>query len=556
MRHIYFFIVLALFALTAGGQQKQQLRKPVDIPPLLAGNFGELRPNHFHAGVDFKTQGRTGWDVHSADDGYISRISVSPWGYGRAVYVTHPASNLTTVYGHLESFTPAVDKVVKARQYELEQFAVDMEFPPEQFPVRRGDVIALSGNAGHSFGPHVHFEVRDNRTGFALDPIPFMRDIFNDRTAPEVRHLGLYPHGDLGIVNGTRNSALLAANETAKGFTAWGKVIPAINAFDRMTGTANIYGVKYLTLTVDGKTLYERVIDSYEMDETRAVNTLAYYGDVVNHGRWMMWTYVPPTQPLGFMIKATDSGVIDINEERPYKCVFTLTDEFGNTRQVPFTIRGKKQEITPQEHDAWRLDYRGCHYYNVDDIRVELPSGVLYDDIWFNVTSAPADGYISPVVKIGDPAVPLANNITIELPVSGSVADPSKLCMVRLSGNSRSAVSAEYTPEGRMRADVNRFGRYAVTTDATPPTVRPVNQQQWTRNNKVAVKISDNLSGVETYRGEIDGKFVLMELDGKSGTLSYDLRAGKVTRGGNHKLRVTVTDACGNRTEYTQNFRW
>ncbi|MDE6266665.1 MAG: M23 family metallopeptidase [Muribaculaceae bacterium] len=553
-----FFSVIAFLgcAVLVQGQNKSAyMVKPVNIPAVLAGNFGELRPNHFHGGVDFKTQGRTGWDVHSADDGYISRISVSPWGYGRAVYVTHPATGLMTVYGHLEAFTPAVDKVVKARQYELRQFAVDMEFPPEQFPVKRGEVIAVSGNAGHSFGPHVHFEVRETETGYALDPIPFMRDIFNDKVAPEVRHLGLYPHGDEGVINGEIKGAVLTAAEAQKGFTAWGKVIPAINAFDKMTGTANIYGVKYLTFSVDGKTIYERVIDRYDMEETRAVNTLAFYGDVVNRGRWMMWTYVPPSQPLGFMIKTGNNGILDITEERPYKCEFTLTDEFGNTRHVPFTIRGKRQDIVPVEHAAWRLDYRGYNYYNVDGVKVEIPSGVLYDDIWFNVSTTSSENYISPIVKIGDPTVPLANDITVEIPVTETVSDPSKLCLVRIGGSSRSAIGAEFTGSS-MKADVNRFGTYAVTTDATAPTVRPLNPQQWGRNNRVAVKISDNLSGVETYSGEIDGRFVLMELDGKSGTLTYDLNAGRVKRGGDHKLTVTVTDGCGNRTVFNQNFRW
>lgn len=555
---ILYLLFVSLAAYGALPNQKRQLpelRKPVDIPAVLAGNFGELRPNHFHSGVDFKTQGRTGWDVHSAYDGYVSRVSVSPWGYGRAVYVTHPSIGLTTVYGHLEAFAPEIDKKVKARQYELEQFDVDMEFPPEQFPVKKGEVIAVSGNAGHSFGPHVHFEVRENETGYALDPIPFMRSIFKDNASAEVRHIGLYPHNDEGVVNGQTKGSVLPAAEVSKGFNAWGKVIPAINAFDRMTGTSNVYGVKYLTLKVDDKIIYERVVDRFEMEETRAVNTLAFYGDVVNRGRWMMWTYEPPTQPLGTMIKTTDSGIITIDEERPYKCTFTLTDEFGMTKNVNFVIHGKRQELPEVKHSEWLLDHRGVHYFNVEDVKVEIPAGVLYSDAWINVTTEPSESYLSPIAKIGNPEVPLANDISIELPIKKEVSDPAKLCLVRLSGNSRSAVEAKYD-ERKVKAEVSRFGTYAVTTDTEAPTVRPINLQQWGRNNKVAVKISDNLSGIESYRGEIDGRFVLMELDGKSGTLAYDLRSGRVKRGSNHSLKVTVTDACGNQTVYNQNFKW
>lgn len=559
MRHFLTIIIIAAIASTTSleGAEKEaevpQLRRPVDIPSLLAGNFGELRPNHFHSGLDFKTQGRTGFDVHSVDDGYVSRASVSPWGYGRAIYVTHPSTGLTSVYGHLEGFCPAVDKAVRARQLESQQFAVDVHFTPDQFPVKRGDVIAKSGNAGHSFGPHVHLELRETETGYAVDPIPYMRGLFNDKAAPEVRHVGLYPREN-GVVNGGSKGVVLTLAEASKGFTAWGDVVPAINAFDRMTGTANVYGVKYMTLSVDGRVVYERVIDRFEMDETRAVNTLAYFGDVVNRGRWMMWTYVPPSQPLGFMIKANDSGIVTIDQERPYKCEFTLTDEFGNSRKFPFTIHGKRQEITAPEHKEWLLDYRGYNYYNVDNVKVELPAGVLYDNTWFNVTATPSDSYLSPVVKIGDPTVPLANNITIELPVEGKVADPTKLCMVRISGGSRSAIGGEYEESGHMKADVNRFGTYAVTTDVTAPTARMVSPKLWGRNNRISVKIGDNLSGVESFRGEIDGKFVIMEFDGKSATLTYDLNGSGLKRGTQHELKVTVVDGCYNTTVVTQKF--
>ena len=214
-----------------------RLASPLDIPFYLAGNFAELRKNHFHSGIDFKTQGRTGLPVHSADDGYVSRVSVSPWGFGRAVYVTHPSTGLTTVYGHLEAFSPTIDKRVRAEQYARETFSIDLSFKPDEFPVKRGEVIARSGNAGSSGGPHLHMDVRDTQSGDPLDPLEYYHDRITDNVAPQVRQLAVFP-ADGGTVEGSTTSPRMLAPEAfATPVNAWGRIYPGIKAYDRMTGT-------------------------------------------------------------------------------------------------------------------------------------------------------------------------------------------------------------------------------------------------------------------------------------------------------------------------------
>lgn len=162
---------------TVNADNLPSLAKPLDIPLILSGNFGELRNNHFHSGLDFKTQGRIGFPVHSAADGYVSRVVVSPWGFGRAVYITHPELGITTVYGHLDSFSPAIDRRVRDIQYEREQFSVDLSFKPGEIPVTKGERIATSGNAGSSGGPHLHMDVRDTESEDPLDPCPISSSI-------------------------------------------------------------------------------------------------------------------------------------------------------------------------------------------------------------------------------------------------------------------------------------------------------------------------------------------------------------------------------------------
>lgn len=549
-----FFAILPLILIA---RDHPGVGRPLDIAPVFAGNFGELRPNHFHSGLDFKTQGKTGLTIRSIDNGYVARATVSPWGFGRAIYVVHPSTGLTSVYGHLEAFAPRIDKIVRERQYSGETFNIDIEFKPGEIEVERGEFIALSGNAGSSGGPHLHMDIRDTETGDALDPMEFYRDAVNDKTPPEVRHIGLYPVRRNGIVNGTDKGAVLTKADAAKGFTAWGEVSPAINAFDRMTGTGNIYGVKNLVLTVDGVEVYRRTIGRFSFGTTKAVNTLAYYPDVVNRGRWMMMTYVPPSEPLDYMITASNNGVIDINEERTYRMEWILEDEMGNTARQPFTVRGKRGAIPETSERGSLLNFDGTHSYNNNGLRVVIPKGALYDDMIFRVvlSDAPSAAYRSKIASIGNPGVALASDIRITVPLENDdLADKSKYCLVRLAGEKRSAVPAKYVG-GTLQASVGRFGKYGVTVDTVAPKIVPLMPEKW-RNGTVAFRISDNLSGIETFRGEIDGKFALFELDGKTARVSFKMDPERFSRNIDHRVTMTVTDACGNRSEVSRNFHW
>lgn len=533
------------------------LHRPLDIPLVLSGNFGELRNNHFHSGLDFKTQGKTGFKIYCADDGYVSRVLVSPWGFGRAVYVVHPATGLTTVYGHLESFSAKIDRVVKQEQYRLESFRVDMTFEPGEIPVKKGEVIARSGNAGSSGGPHLHMDVRETVTENPLDPMPYFKKYITDNVAPDIRSIALYPDKGCGVVDGGVKPAYRLPAKFGEPIEAWGKVVPGIKAYDKMPGVSNIYGVKYLTLEVDGKQVYRRVIDRFSFDDTRAVHTLINFPDKVNKGSWTMVTGVPESRPLGSMIETdTNNGVLIIDEERNYNCRFLLQDEHGNHSSVKFVIKGKKSEIPESANKGTLFRYSGCNSYNMNGLNVKFQAGTFYDDIYFDAKVADDFKYNSAIHSVGSIEIPLHKSFDMEIDVTrDSLEDKSKYCLVRLANKGRSAVSATYK-DGKMVTRVNRFGRYAVTTDVTPPVITPIKPARWAKNGYVRYKIADKLSGVETYRGEIDGEFVLFELDGKTGTVKFKLDASRVKKGQKHTVKMIVTDACGNETSSQSTFVW
>ena len=532
-----------------------RLASPLDIPFYLAGNFAELRKNHFHSGIDFKTQGRTGLPVHSADDGYVSRVSVSPWGFGRAVYVTHPSTGLTTVYGHLEAFSPTIDKRVRAEQYARETFSIDLSFKPDEFPVKRGEVIARSGNAGSSGGPHLHMDVRDTQSGDPLDPLEYYHDRITDNVAPQVRQLAVFP-ADGGTVEGSTTSPRMLAPEAfATPVNAWGRIYPGIKAYDRMTGTTNIFGIKYLTLTVDGDTVYDRVLDRFSFDTTKAIHTLVHYPGVAKSGSWVMITRIADSTPLPDIASAKDRGIIDINEERTYNLEWILRDEHGNITRQSLTIVGQRTPVNAAIASGQLMHWDTENSQDGEDYSVTIPEAALYDNAFIDISTAPSPYGYSRAITVGDAGTPLDKGFELSIKlINDTIDDKDKYCLVRVNGNRRAAVTSSYA-DGWISASPDAFGTFAVTTDQTAPKITPITPKQW-NSGTVKLRITDDLSGIATYRGEIDGKFALFELDGKTATISFVMDPERFERGRNHTVDITVTDACGNTATHSSNFHW
>ena len=284
----------------------QQLRQPFDFPILLSGNFGELRNNHFHSGIDFKTQGVEGKPIHAVQDGYVSRISVSPWGYGNGLYLTHP-DGTTTVYGHLQRFAPSIARYIKTQQYEQESFNVNLFLDPDQLPVKKGEIVAYSGNTGSSGGPHLHFEVRDTESEEVLDPIEYFKEKITDTRAPKIQGILVCPQSGKGVVNGS-NRKLELKPVTAKNgkqtitgkIEAWGEIGLAVKAYDYMDNTTNIYGVKDITLRQDSQIIYHSNLNRFAFDETRYLNSYVDYEEWKERRSFYMRSFVEPGNRLRF----------------------------------------------------------------------------------------------------------------------------------------------------------------------------------------------------------------------------------------------------------------
>ncbi|MDE7408096.1 MAG: hypothetical protein K2M76_06710, partial [Muribaculaceae bacterium] len=399
-------------------------------------------------------------------------------------------------------------------------------------------------------------DVRDTATGHALDPMPYFKNIVADNVAPQMRQIALYPMPGAKVNGSTQPAYISPADKGGRIFTAWGNVIPGIKAYDRMTGTTNIYGVKHLSLRVDGHEVYRHTIDRVDLNRSRAINSMICYPDKQRRGSWVMTSRIADNDQLDYMRSAENKGILNIDQERDYRCEWIMTDEHGNRATVPFTIRGQRTAVSPDKPRGTLFRHNRPSHVSGYGLDARFPADIFYNDFYFNTTYRNDSSYHSRVYTVGDETVPLAGNYTLTIDLtSDDIADKSKYCMVRINGKSKSALTSTYT-DGHVSASPNCFGIYAVTIDTIAPAVTPVSMKNWGKNGTVSYRLTDNLSGINRYYGTIDGEFVLFELDGKTARASYKLEPERVKRGQNHTITMTATDACGNTTTVTDRFYW
>ena len=516
---------------------------PFDFPLLLSGNFGELRANHFHGGVDFKTQGVVGKPIRCIADGYISRVTVTPGGYGQAVYITHD-NGYTSVHGHLHRFMTEVQQVVEAYQYEHETFAVDLKFDADRFPLKQGEVFALAGNEGYSFGPHLHMEIRKTDTEEYIDPLQFYTDQVKDTTAPRATHVMLYPQAGKGVVNGSSKKKVVALNAQQGMVTAWGKIAAGIKAYDYMDGTSNNYGVRSVTLLVDSVEVFRSTVDGFLPDENRMINAWTDYEEYATRNSWFMRSQILPGNTWRMLQADEEKGVVTINEERPYRFCYILEDLYGNRRTYRFVVQGKEQAIEPLHRGKHFLKWNQGNVVQLPGMELVVPKGMLYEDVDLNCRVIADALDISFDYQLHDKPVPLHAGCPLVIGVRNyPVADMSKYYVARKYKGRKSSAGGSFK-DGYMHTTIRELGTYSVAVDTVAPSIVPLNKPQWKTGN-IQFKIRDAETGIKDYKVFIDGKFVLFKFASKNATLSC-MHPNRIKRGMKHRMEVIVTDYCGN----------
>ena len=536
---------------------------PINPPFFFAGDFGELRPSHFHSGLDFRTQGQTGLPVYAVKEGYISRIGISPSGYGNALYMNHP-DGTTSVYGHLQMFQPKIQEYVRGKQYDRECFQINLILSPDELYFNKGDIIALSGNSGSSGGPHLHFEIRDTKSERAYNPL-FHHLGITDNSPPKIIALNVYPLTENSNIGEDRIKKRFEAVPVPGGYRLknnspielYGKIGFGIQADDYFNGTGLKCGIFSATLFCDKKEIFGFKMDNFAFADSRYANAQGDFEEHILSGRWIGRLFRLPGNLLDIYSPENSTGILNLEDGKGHDFEIVVCDAFKNKAVLKFrTISKKSQQPVINRPFTKEFFYDKANTYENDKIRIEIPKGALYDNLKFTwKVTPPPPGCFSDLHYVHSKFIPIHIPYTLSIrcnEISGELKSKVLIVSVDPLKGGKSAIGGEYS-RGWVTVKTNVMGSFAISADQIPPQIVPLSIREkkiLTDSQKVQFHISDNLSGINSYRGEIDGKWILFEYDEKTGTLTYTFDKERMVFGKSHLLRLVVTDNRENSSEY------
>ncbi len=556
------FLSCAFFANAQIIQSRQYpqnfFKYPIDLPPSTAGSFGELRSNHFHSGLDFKTNQRTGYPVHATAMGYVSRLRVQFGGFGNAVYITHP-NGFTSVYGHLQSFSPQLAKAIHDQQIAQQRYDVDFQIPPLLMPVNELQVIGISGNTGASEGPHLHFELRDAVNEQTINPQLFGLTI-PDRVAPAITTVAVYDLGDKPFSENTPHRFFTVTGSGSNHRLTKPQVIEVngntgfgISTTDVNSASPNKNGVYSIELKVDGKTVYTFAVERFAFDQTRAINGYLDYPTLLLQGKRIQKCFVPPGSNITLYPQSDNGGVVTFNDAALHEVEYVVKDVAGNTSSLRLKVRSviKPSADVPLKGTLFKHDKKS--EYATDKVKVIVNPGNLYDDVDFTYSMlSKKPGAYSATHRIHNRLTPIHENFELWIKPDVDLGDlAAKAVIVNTAGYCDSSK----IESGFVKATPRAFGDYYVTVDTVAPYATPINIQNGSNLStakKISLKIGDNLSGIKSYKGFIDGKWVLMEWDYKTRVLSHTFDDSVAA--GKHLFELTISDYKNNIKQFKAEF--
>ncbi len=572
-KYLVVIFLLFTFCTTLFAQKKfpqNYFRPPLAIPLSLSGSFGELRTGHFHSGIDIKTEGVEGKKVYAVADGYVSRIKISLTGYGKALYITHP-NGYVSVYGHLQRFNSILQRFVKQTQYKRAHYLVAIFPKKDRFRVKKGEVIAYTGNTGSSAGPHLHFEIREEHSEHPVNPLLFKSFKVPDKQHPRIVQLAVYPVDDTSLINGEPDTLILPVLGTGKNchlkgnhvIKLHGRISFGIRTYDLMDRDHNKNGIYNLEIFADSLPVFGLKMDSLSFFTTRYVNSLVDYGTYQKMNRRFIRTEVDSNNRLFNYYHVKNSGIYSFADTLKHAFRFQVEDIQKNKAVLSFWVQENRKPINTSykkqllhRHHGQYVRYNKPVHIVGNHFKADFPANSFYRSFYMHEkVTPPLDSSFSPIIVLHNRFIPIQKKFKLSILPDTTVPPrlKSKLYIAKLGGEQNDPV--QYTGgqwEKRfLTTRIREFGQYTILADTIPPKIIPLTvpkNKLLAKQKTIQLKISDSQTGIKSFNATVNGKWLLVEYEQKKDLLTYfiDNHLPK----GKSKFVLTVTDNVGNRAIY------
>ena len=548
--------------------EKDLFISPLRDLPSLSASFAELRSDHFHSGIDYRTGGVQGKDVLAVDEGYVYRVAVSPMGFGKALYIRHP-SGYSSVYGHLRSFRPDIEEYVRKMQYQQRRFSVSLFPQRDQFRVARGELIAWSGNTGSSSGPHLHFELRDSSTEDPVNPLLFDLGI-SDRIRPVIEKVVIYPLSRASSVNKGHSIAAVRAVPLNGSYGVASGVMPVIygdtgigiKCWDNFDNSPNRCGIYSIEMLVDGLRVYQFTADRFSFRESRYINSHIDYASRNTANEYIHRLYLQPGNRLSMYDGHLGRGVLRFADDGEHEIKVFVTDKHGNRSWITFRVMSLSMPpVQPQEITCSKvLPFGRASDFTADGIRLHFPAGALYDTLFLSYQARGKTGvFLSPVHSVHNENVAVHDSYRMSIRPDTIIAGlEDKLCLARVNSKGQPSFAGGDFKYGYVSGEMSSLGDYAVMIDTVPPQIKSsfASGANLTGRQLFTVTISDDFSGIKSYEMLIDGEWALAEYDAKNSLLIYRPDSDYIKENTLHRMELRVIDNRGNASLLRSEFRW
>ena len=568
MRFVIIILVITLFPLK---KFSQNYTSPLDFKLLLSGTFGELRSNHFHAGIDFKTQGVEGQNVRSIADGYISRIKVSSWGYGKVIYINHPETGHTSVYAHLNSFNETIGQYVKNEHYRKESFELDLYLKKNEINVKQGEIIGLSGNTGGSNGAHLHFEIRETNNAHPINPLQYDFDV-TDNIAPIIKKIKLYAI-DTTLINGYNSNKILDVKKLDgkyflnENITVSGNFALGIFTYDQSDGAYNKNGVYSIKLYVDNEIYYSFQLDELNFNTTRFINAHIDYCEKIENQIKFHRCHKLPHNKLKNYNNLKNNGIVKFNDSLVHKIRIEVSDIFGNISKLNFDIKSTpqtfvnkcliKKESESSDILSKKFNYNTPNIFENKDIYLKMDTYSIYESILFEYkNSINQNEVFGNIHHIHYNNTPVHKYYTLSLSATVPKSLLSKTYIAKTDIKGKYKHIGGKWKNNQITTKTREFGDFCIVSDTINPEIIAINihsNKKITNQKTIDFKIKDNESGIKSFRGEINNKWILMDYDYKTNLLRYEIDN---LQKGQHVINLKVVDKLGNSSKYEAQFTY